>query len=133
MAEYTPGSFLTNDECFDLFIDFIESDEWLLPIESFIDYFSVMFPTSSYNEHFKEKNMIFGEYKSIVKTNLESFLTEILNYSTDQLFGMLERYERYLDFEDMVYILACEDYIMFHDFMFDAALRGTKGFKRYKV
>lgn len=128
-----PGAFLTNDECFDLFIDFIESDEWLLPIESFIDYFSVMFPTSSYNEHFKEKNRIFNEYKSIVKLNMETFLTEILNYSHDQLFGMLENYEQYLDFEDMVYILACEDYIMFHDFMFDACAKGTRGFKRYKV
>lgn len=74
---------MTNDECFDLFIDFIESDEWLLPIESFIDYFCIMFPTSNYNEHFKEKNRIFNEYKSIVVCNLDTFLTEILNYSQD--------------------------------------------------
>lgn len=46
---------------------------------------------------------------------------------------MLESYEQYLDFEDMVYILACEDYVMFHDFMFDACSKGTRGFKRYKV
>jgi hypothetical protein len=76
-----PGNFLSQDECFDLFIDFIESDEWLLPIESFIDYFCIAFPTPEPQEHFEEKNKIFQEYKQVVQTNLHKFLKEILNYS----------------------------------------------------
>ena len=54
-GDIMPGAFMSNEDCFDLnifltarrhlFIDFIESDEWLLPIESFIDYFCLMFPT----------------------------------------------------------------------------------------
>ena len=78
-----PGSYLTNDECFDLFIDFIESDEWLLPIESFIDYFCSIFPTPDYDTDRKEKLQVFREYKSVVKTNLTIFLTEILNYTIE--------------------------------------------------
>jgi len=44
-GDIVPGGFMSNEDCFDLFIDFIESDEWLLPIESFIDYFCLVFPT----------------------------------------------------------------------------------------
>ena len=79
-----PGGFLSQDDCFDLFIDFIESDEWLLPIRSFIDYFSLMFPpTESVNEHRDEKQKIYDEYKLIVASNLEQVLAEIRNYNTD--------------------------------------------------
>ena len=81
MGEVMPGSYMSNDDCFDLFIDFIESDEWLLPIESFIDYFCIMFPTMDYNENRPEKMKIFQEYQAIVKLNLDAFLTEILNYN----------------------------------------------------
>ena len=80
-GDLMPGAFMSNDDCFDLFIDFIESDEWLLPIESFIDYFCLMFPTQDYNEHKPEKMKIFTEYQAIVKLNLDSFLRDILNYS----------------------------------------------------
>ena len=82
-AEVMPGAFLSNDDCFDLFIDFIESDEWLLPIKSFIDYFCLMFPTQDSNQHRVEKQKIFAEYQSIVKLNLDNFLKEILNYTKD--------------------------------------------------
>ena len=58
-GDLMPGSFMSDDDCFDLFIDFIESDEWLLPIESFIDYFCLLFPTPNYNEERPEKMKIF--------------------------------------------------------------------------
>ena len=54
-----------------MFIDYIESDEWLLPIESFIDYFCIAFPTPDIEEHFTEKNQIYTEYKTVVQTNLQ--------------------------------------------------------------
>ena len=82
-GDIMPGAFMCDDDCFDLFIDFIESDEWLLPIESFIDYFCVLFPTQDYNQNRPEKTKIFQEYSAIVKTNLNGFLTEILNYNND--------------------------------------------------
>ena len=122
VAEIMPGAFLSFDECFDLFMDFIESDEWLLPIESFIDYFCIMFPSSDSGENRPEKIRIFNEYRSIVKLNLETFLHDILNYSNDQLSALLDKYERHLDYQDMVYILAVEDYSIFHDFMFEACM-----------
>ena len=50
---------MSDDDCFDLFIDFIESDEWLLPIESFIDYFCILFPTMDYSVNKPEKMKIF--------------------------------------------------------------------------
>lgn len=82
-GDVMPGAFMSNDDCFDLFIDFIESDEWLLPIESFIDYFAIVFPTRDSNENKREKEKVFDEYRSIVKLNLDTFLREILNYSND--------------------------------------------------
>ena len=78
-----PGSFMPQDDCFDLFIDYIESDEWLLPIESFIDYFNIAFPTPDPQDHFNEKNKIFQEYIAVIQTNLNQFLREILNYSAE--------------------------------------------------
>ena len=126
-GDIMPGAFMSNDDCFDLFIDFIESDEWLLPIESFIDYFCLMFPTQDYEEHKPEKMKIFQEYRSIVKLNLDSFLTEILNYNNDLLSNLLALYERHLEFEDMMYILAVEDYHIFHDFMYEAAMAQNRG------
>ena len=54
-----PGAFMSNRDCFDLFVDFIESDEWLLPIESFTDYFCIVFPTKDYNEHKAEKLKVY--------------------------------------------------------------------------
>ena len=73
-GDIMPGAFMSNEDCFDLFIDFIESDEWLLPIESFIDYFCIVFPTQDYETHRSEKMKVFQEYQSIVKLNLDSFL-----------------------------------------------------------
>ena len=61
-STFMPGNYLKKDECFDLFIDFIESDEWLLPIESFIDYFCIAFPTPEPTVHLAEKTKIFDEY-----------------------------------------------------------------------
>lgn len=119
-GDIMPGAFMSNDDCFDLFIDFIESDEWLMPIESFIDYFCIMFPTQNSEEHRPEKMKIFNEYRSIVKLNLDTFLHDILNYSNEQLSALLVMYEQHLEFEDMMYILAVEDYLIFHDFMFEA-------------
>ena len=122
-----PGSYLSNDDCFDLFIDFIESDEWLLPIESFIDYFCIMFPTMDYNENRPEKMKIFQEYQAIVKLNLDAFLTEILNYNNEQLSNLLALYDNHLEFEDMMYLLAVEDYNIFHDFMHEASQAQMRG------
>ena len=95
-AEIMPGSFLPDDDCFDLFVDFIESDEWLLPIESFIDYFCIMFPEEDYETNRPEKMKIFDEYRAIVKLNLETFLKDILNFGNEQLTNLLMKYERHL-------------------------------------
>ncbi len=40
---------------------------------------------------------------------------------------MLGIYENDLEFDDMVYILAVEDYAVFHDFMYEAYIGQTKG------
>ena len=62
-----------------------------------------------------------------MKLNLDTFLYEILNYSKEQLSNLLAMYERELEFEDMMYILAVEDYFIFHDFMYEANLAKSKG------
>ena len=126
-GEIMQGAFMPLEDCFDLFIDFIESDEWLLPIESFIDYFCLVFPTQDYNEHKSEKMKVFNEYQSIVRLNLDSFLYKILYYSKEQLSNLLAQYESELTFEDMMYFLAVEDYFIFHDFMYEANVAKNQG------
>ncbi len=64
---------------------------------------------------------VFQEYRSIVKVNLNTFLVDILNYTNEQLSQLLGLYEQHLEFEDMMYLLAVEDYIIFHDFMYEAS------------
>jgi hypothetical protein len=36
------------------------------------------------------------------------------------LTALLSNYQDELEFDDMMYILACEDYLIFHEFMHDA-------------
>ena len=54
-------------------------------------------------------------------------MVEILNYNNDQLSSLLSMYERHLEFEDMMYILAVEDYTIFHNFMYEAYQAKTEG------
>ena len=91
-----------------------------MPIESFIDYFCLVFPTNNINDHKAEKMKVFGEYKSIVNANLDKFLKDILAYDKDQLSLLLDEFQDELDYEDILYILAVEDYDIFHEFMFEA-------------
>ena len=59
--------------------------------------------------------------------NLDDFLKEILNYNNDQLSRLLGIYEDEIEFEDMMYIIAVEDYNVFHDFMHEACVAISKG------
>ena len=91
-----------------------------MPIESFIDYFCLVFPTNNSHEHKSEKIKVYQEYKSIVNSNLNKFLKEILGYEKDQLSLLLDEFQDEVDYEDILYILAVEDFEIFHEFMFEA-------------
>ena len=91
-----------------------------MPIESFIDYFCLVFPTNNVNDHRAEKLKVYAEYKSIVNANLDKFLRDILAYSKDQLSLLLDSFQDEVDYEDILYILAVEDFDIFHEFMFEA-------------
>ena len=54
-----------------------------MPIESFIDYFCLVFPTNNTRDHRSEKEKVYAEYKSIVNANLNKFLKDILAYDKD--------------------------------------------------
>ena len=51
------------DDKLDLFMDFLETDEWIFPVQSFIDYYCVVFATDVPLEHLEEKSRIYDEYK----------------------------------------------------------------------
>ena len=91
-----------------------------MPIESFIDYFCLVFPTNNQNDHKAEKMKVFTEYKTIVNANLNKFLKDILAYSKADLGLLLDAFDDEIDYEDVIYILAVEDYGIFHEFMFEA-------------
>jgi hypothetical protein len=73
------------EDQFDLTIDFFQSDEWLMPIASFIDYFCIIFSTKDTQEDKAEKIKVFEDYRSTVNANLNEFLHEILNINRDTL------------------------------------------------
>ena len=51
------------DDKLDLFMDFLETDEWIFPVQSFIDYYCVVFATDIPLEHLEEKSRVYDEYK----------------------------------------------------------------------
>ena len=65
---------LSLDDKLDLFCDYLDSDEWIFPIQSFIDYYCVVFSTEDPQENFSEKQVVFKEYKEIVCQNIDEFL-----------------------------------------------------------
>ena len=111
---------MSNEDQFDLTIDFFQSDEWLLPIASFIDYYCIIFSTNNTEEDKPEKMKVFTDYRTTVNANLNEFLHEILNINRDGLTSLLTMFEDEIDYKDLQYLLAAEDYFIFHDFMFEA-------------
>lgn len=100
----------------DIFVDFLNSADWAFPIHSFIDYYCVIFATHS-QEHREEKTKVFNEYKSIVGSNLHSFVTSVLGIDVQQLGTVLSLYHG--SYSCLEYVLAVEDYDIFHNFMFE--------------
>ena len=43
-----------------------------------------------------------------------------MNFTNEQLQVLLQSYQDELEHDDLVYILACEEYEVFHDFMYAA-------------
>lgn len=108
------------EDQFDLTVDFFQSDEWLLPIASFIDYYCIIFSTSNTEQDKAEKMKVFDDYRSTVNANLNDFLHEILNINRDTLLVILTKFQNEVDYKDLQYLLAAEDYKVFHEFMFEA-------------
>ena len=65
------GGDLSLDDKLDLLCDYLDSDEWIFPIQSFIDYYCVVFSTEDPKENFEEKGVVYNEYKQIVCANLD--------------------------------------------------------------
>jgi len=98
-------------------LQFLASDEWILPVWSFIDYYCVVFATKDVKEHLEEKLRIYNEYKTIVSANLNSFLTAVLAIDQTQLADLLVYYSG--NYVCLEYVLAVEDFEIFHDFMYE--------------
>lgn len=99
----------------DLFMDFLNTDEWILPIESFITNYCLVFSTDDPKESFAEKNQIYDEYKRIMTENLDKFLNGVLGMTRENLPELLEDYDG--DDEELEYLLALQAYEIFHNFM----------------
>ena len=80
------------EDQFDLTVDFFQSDEWLMPIASFIDYYCIIFSTEDLEEDKPEKMKVFNDYRTSVNSNLNDFLSEILNINRDTLSLILEEF-----------------------------------------
>jgi hypothetical protein len=85
-------SLMPLEDQFDLTVDFFQSDEWLLPIASFIDYYCIIFSTSNTEQDKTEKMKVFDDYRSTVNANLNDFLHEILNINRDTLSVILTKF-----------------------------------------
>ena len=54
---------MSMEDQFDLTIDFFQSDEWLMPIASFIDYYCIIFSTKDSEKDKSEKMKVFNDYR----------------------------------------------------------------------
>ena len=109
-----------DQERLDILIDYLESEEWIIPVQSFIDYYCVVFATKNKTEHIQEKQRVYDEYKSVVGGNLNYFTSSILQLNGDQLADLLLLYNG--DYDCLEYVLAVEDYEIFHNFMYETNL-----------
>lgn len=89
-----------------------------------------MFASEDTTEHQLEKEKVYEEFKKIVSTNLDGFLVELLNITKADLGGLLANANDDLDYEDMIYLLAVEDYSIFHRFMYEANVDQDKEVQR---
>jgi len=121
---------MSKEDQFDLTIDFFQSDEWLLPIASFIDYYCIIFSSQDIEEDKPEKMKVFTDYRTTVNANLNEFLHEILNINRDGLTALMTMFEDEIDYKDLQYLLAAEDYLIFHDYMYEA--NRTKSIKTHR-
>jgi hypothetical protein len=80
----------------------------------------VIFATENKKEHFTEKSRVYTEYKSIVGTNLSQFTSKVLWVDSAGLVALMSCY--YGDYDCLEYVLAVEDYDVFHNFMFETNL-----------
>ena len=108
------------NEKFDLFLDFIYSDEWLNPINTFIEEYCLIFATNEPEEFKDEKNKVFESYRKMVASTLDDFLTQILGIQRKDLGALCKENMDELEYDDMVHFLALEDYNLFHTIMFEA-------------
>ena len=46
---------LSLDDKLDLFCDFLDSDEWIFPVQSFIDYYCTVFNSENPEDSYTEK------------------------------------------------------------------------------
>jgi len=111
---------LTEDDKFDMFLDFIYSDEWLLPIDSFIEYNCLIFTSADETESMQEKTRIYNDYRDTIANYIDKFLRNCLGMNRGQLGELCANFQDELDYDDMVHFLALEDYQLFHQVMFEA-------------
>jgi The ARF-like 2 binding protein BART len=83
---------VSESEKLEIFLNYMASDEWVLPVQSFIDYYCVVFATEEYHEHQDEKQRVYQEYKQIVSGNLNIFLHSGLGISQNELAVLLGLY-----------------------------------------
>lgn len=110
-------SWISDEDRLLVFVDFLGSAEWIFPVQSFIDYYCVVFATEDLQEHLAEKSRVYSEYKSIVGSNLNQFLTSVMDIDAAGLVALMSMYNG--DYQCLEYVLAVEDYGIFHTFMFE--------------
>lgn len=46
---------ISDEEKLNILVEYMVSAEWILPVQSFIDYYCVVFATADFQDHFNEK------------------------------------------------------------------------------
>jgi hypothetical protein len=111
---------VSDEERLDIFVDFLGSQEWNMPVQSFIDYYCVIFATDSPEDHLTEKKRVYDEYKQVVGSNLDRFMRTVMHMDASGLCALMALYDG--DYTCLEYVLAVEDYSIFHNFMYEANL-----------
>jgi len=99
---------VSDEERLDIFVDFLGSQEWNMPVQSFIDYYCVIFATDSPEDHLTEKKRVYDEYKQVVGSNLDRFMRTVMHMDASGLCALMALYDG--DYTCLEYVLAVEDY-----------------------
>ena len=92
--------------------------DWVIPIKSFIEEYSVIFAPDANYETLKEKQRIFKEYKDLINKLIEELLSEI-EMNKQEFMELVQSIAHMVSGDTIKVLYAVEDFDLFSAVMTD--------------